>query len=391
MEESDRLFTCGHCRVRLYMAGGRVAKYCLPPGNFPENDELLSLPYWHIRGAYYSVCLEETRKKFVDTSLLAFSAARLPVSLGVRTQAMTLRPAVKGIEGAFVRPDVPFGDMIERAERTMLAFGGADRRARVFHRSFVGEAVSLIYTPVRIEEGRLIDAVLNRPFPSGGTQERGAFSPLEDKESWRVRFLPVVCPNCGWDMPGEKKSEILPCPNCQRVWQAGASGYTPVSFGTLKGEGDVHLPFWSVSVEADGVKLESYADLVELANLSILPRDEWRVRKPVFWAPAFRCRPGLFLRLSRQLSLRPPEGEEEVEVPQGALHPATVGHLAAVESIKLTLADAAAPRREILPVLERLAVKVLGRRLNFLPFRIRGGDLVQERTGMSLRRNALRD
>lgn len=390
LEEADRLFTCTHCRVRLYLAGGRVAKYCLPSDPALREDELLYVPYWHVRGAHYSVFLTETKSRFLDVSRLAFTPSRMPVSLGMRAQAMTMRPAVDGVAGKFVRPDVPFGEMIGGAERMARAFGGGDRRARIYHRAFVGEAVSLIYAPVLADGDELIDAVLNRPYGDTGRGEGVDFSPLDDSGKWRVTFLPVVCPNCGWDMPGERKSEVLPCPSCNRVWQVEGRRFVELPFAAMEGEGDIALPFWKVEAEVEGVELESFSELAELANLPVNSRDEWREQKPAFWAPAFRTRPGLFLRLARQLSLRPPGEEMSARVPEGTLHPVTVGPAAAAESIKLTLADAAAPRRDILPLLGGLKITPRETKLVYLPFTTRGGDLVQKRYGISLRRNALR-
>ena len=77
-------------------------------------------------------------------------------------------------------------------------------------------------------------------------------------------------------------------------------------------------------------------------------------------------------------------------VPEGTLHPVTVGRAAALESIKLTLADAAAPRRDILPLLDGLKITLREKKLVYLPFTTRGGDLVQREYAISLRRNALR-
>jgi len=391
VEESDRLFACTHCRVRLYLAGGRVGKYCLPCQPSLRDENLVYVPYWHVRGAHFSVFLTETKGRFLDVSRLAFTPARMPVSLGMRAQAMTMRPAVDGVSGDFVRPDLPFGDMIAGAERTARAFGGGDRRARIYHRAFVGEAASLVYVPVVLRGDELIDAVLDRPLGGAGHGEGTEFSPLDDSGKWRVSFLPVICPNCGWDMPGERKSEVLPCPSCDRVWSVEGGRFVELPFMALKGEGDIALPFWKVEVEVEGVKLESFADLAELANLPVATRPEWRERRPSFWAPAFRTRPGLFLRLARQLSLRPPDGEMTASLPAGTLHPVTVGQEAATASIKLTLADAVSPRRDILPLLEELKITLRERGLVYIPCSARGGDLVQEECAISLRRNSLRN
>jgi len=392
LDEADRLLTCGHCRVRLYLAAGRVAKYFLPPHASLGMKDLFFVPYWHLRGAHYRVLFSGTESTFLDTSCRASSAPVLPVTLGVRAQAMAMRIAAEGVEGSFVRPTLPYGGMLSRTEGTVRAFSDAHGGAGAYLTSFVGEAVSLIYAPVLPESKGLVDAVLNRPFPGTKSVSPEDLGPLEDTGSWTVSFLPAICPECGWDMPGERQSQVLLCTNCDRAWQVEGGRFVPLSFGSIEGGGGEVLPFWRVEVGIDGVKLDSYADLAALANLPRAVRDEWHRRRPAFWIPAFRSRPRLFLRLARQLTVFAP-GEETLapRVPPGKIHPVTVGYEAALESVRLTLAELAVPRKNVLPLLEGVKVKLLDRRLVYLPFTARGGDLMQEELGLSMRRNALRD
>jgi hypothetical protein len=77
-------------------------------------------------------------------------------------------------------------------------------------------------------------------------------------------------------------------------------------------------------------------------------------------------------------------------VPPGKIHPVTIDHEAALESVRLTLAELAVPRKDILPLLDGVKIKLLDRRLVYLPFTARGGDLTHEALGVSMRRNALR-
>src|SRR3989339_2060059 len=34
----------------------------------------------------------------------------------------------------------------------------------------------------------------------------------------RFRFVPTLCPHCGWDMEGQKDSLVLICRNCDSAW-----------------------------------------------------------------------------------------------------------------------------------------------------------------------------
>jgi hypothetical protein len=368
----------------------KIEHSCSPHASLRMED-LFFVPYWHLRGAHYRVHFSETESTFLDTSSLASSAPGLPVTLGVRAQAMAMRIAAEGVEGSFVRPTLAYGDMLSRTEGTVRAFSGSDRRAGAYLTSFVGEAVSLIYAPVLPEARGLADAVLNRPFPSSRTVSSEDFGTLDDTGSWAVSFLPAICPECGWDMPGERQSRVLLCTNCDRAWQVEGGRFVPLSFASMEGGGDEALPFWRLEVEIDGVKLDSYADLAALANLPRAVLDEWHRRRPAFWAPAFRSRPRLFLRLARQLTVFEPEEQIMApRVPPGKIHPVTIDHEAALESVRLTLAELAAPRKNVLPLLKGVKVKLLDRRLVYLPFSARGGDLTHEALGVSMRRNALR-
>jgi hypothetical protein len=120
-------------------------------------------------------------------------------------------------------------------------------------------------------------------------------------------------------------------------------------------------------------------------------RKEWEERALEFWAPAFRVRTNVFLRLARQLTSTPLDLRVEERVPGNSeLFPATLVMREALESVKITLAGMAARKREIFPLLPAVKVRLRRTSLVYLPFAVRGGDFIQEEYGVSFRRNALR-
>jgi len=391
LEEADRLMTCGHCRVSLYFYSGTVFRYYLPP--LPAaGEEPLFVPYWHLRGAFFSLEPFEVHGSIRDVSLKAAGPVALPPTLGLRAQAMKLRLAGPGVKGRFLRPALGAAELVSKVVTPPGA--GAGPAPRVYYRTFVGETTSQIYTPVYLREGKVFDGVLDRPWGTLGEGEEERMKDFDDPSSWETAFLPALCPNCGWDLPGGRKSVALICGNCSRGWQAAGGAFRPLDYGVHgieEGEESVYLPFWRMEAEIGGLELASFADLARLANFPRAIRKEWEQRVLPFWAPAFRVRTNVFLRLARQLTSTPLDLRAEERVPgKGELFPATLAMKEAFESVKITLAGMAARKREIFPLLAAVEVRLGRSSLVYLPFAVRGGDFIEEEYGVSFRRNALR-
>ena len=75
-----------------------------------------------------------------------------------------------------------------------------------FHRAFIGEVGSLVYSPIFIHNNVTYDAILDRPIATdaGNVADDERFS-FEERPDWRIKFLPTLCPNCGWTLAGEGK------------------------------------------------------------------------------------------------------------------------------------------------------------------------------------------
>jgi hypothetical protein len=304
---------------------------------------------------------------------------------------MKLRHAVRGVPGTFLRPTLAESEAVERAEGTARAFEGVSRKETVFHRAFVGEVMSMVYAPFYRRAGDLRDAVLDRPLyrlPAEG----GDLADTDDSSGWKVNFLSALCPNCGWDLPGGRKSVVLLCAKCEHAWGPGEGGFVPVVYGfsSEEGQGYNYLPFWKLQVAIDGLPLDSYADLVRLANLPVAVRREWEERRPSFWTPAFRVRPRVFLRLAKQLTTLPEGPETDTEVRRGEIHAVTLGSAAALQTVKLVLAELMVRRKDFYPLLPEVKVNVEEARLVFLPFAVQAGDFIHRRLRISVRRNSLR-
>lgn len=393
LEECDRLLCCSYCRVNLYLTCKEHFSYFLPPGN-PFRENLFFVPYWRFRGMAFSCAETAVSQRVVDASILAVPFKSFPVSLGLRPQALRLRFVTPELEWTFVPPRVAFKAFMAKLIRRIPIGGGAEARLPSFHRAFVGETVSLIYTPFYVRDHELYDAVLEEPvapLPQEGAS-RLLQSVSERSATGTVGFVPTICPYCGWDLAGERDSLVCLCRNCESVWQLSADGLQKLDFAVSAGdlEAPVYLPFWKIRVRLSGIELESYADLAKLANLPHVIRDRWR-REPVsFWFPAFKVNPRLFLRLGKTLTLAQPGKQLQQGLPEAAdCHPVTLPVGEAVEAIKLAIAAVGVPKRLVFPRLDRIDVQLQGYSLVYIPFSAGATEFVQTELRVSINRHAL--
>ncbi len=389
LEETDRLFTCEFCRVRLYITAKDHLRYFLPP-SAPSSAEVIYVPYWRLRGLYFSVRGSEIGRKVLDTSFLAAGGEHLPESLGLRPQALRLRFAAPRRGVAFLRHDVPLGEALSRMEKISNVMDGLASSAPVYHRAFVGERVSMIYSPLYIKGDSLYDGIVNRPVAPLRGAER--LRSLKGGGRWNTRFLPAVCPHCGWDLEGGRRSIVLLCRNCERAWQisGGRLKRTPFAVHPSRGGATTHIPFWRVRVEVEGLRLRSYADLIRTANLPRVVRREWEERELHFWVPAFMTVPDVFLRVARQVTISQPEGGSRDGLKGGSFAPVTIGQQDAFDSAKVVLAGLAVPRKRVFPMLPEISVTPREALLVYLPFKAERNEYVQTDMRFSIHRGAIR-
>jgi hypothetical protein len=101
LDETDRLFLCGYCRTKLYLASAGPFRYYIPPPPQPGR-KILFVPYWRLKGLAYRMADLELQQRFVDTNILALDTAGPPASLGLRPQAMKLHFVSDKTEGRFL-------------------------------------------------------------------------------------------------------------------------------------------------------------------------------------------------------------------------------------------------------------------------------------------------
>ncbi len=329
---------------------------------------------------HFSLMPFDIKGRVLDTSFIATDHKFLPDSLGLRAQTLKLRFADPEMKADFLTPRISFEELIPRLENIKHFMDSSTFSGRVFHRAFIGDPAGMIYSPVYIKNRAIYDAVLNRPIAKFTIIRADKFQSLDTRRDWKIKFISALCPNCGWDLTGERNSVVLFCKNCDMAWQVSRGGFKKLNFGVVpwREKKVVYIPFWRMKIKLEGLDPGSHADLIKIANL------------PGFWTPAFKVRPRVFLRMAKQLTIVQPAKDLRRTLAGLDLCPVTLNVSAALDSIKVILADIAVSRKKILPLLSGMDIKMKESLLVYLPFTVRGNEFIQTQMKFSIQRNAMR-
>jgi DNA-directed RNA polymerase subunit RPC12/RpoP len=381
LEETDRLYACPYCRVKSFLLTPEVFRYVLPART--HSADLIHVPYWRFKGILLYSLASGNDHKFVDVSQCAAAVAGVPQTLGVRAQAMKLRFATSECPGGFLPPNASFAATFKDVQRRFSRMLDTPALCQ----AHLGESVGLLYAPYYVAGGRLYDAVLDAPvapLPRAIAPE----SFKGGKPDWKPSFIAALCPDCGWDLEGERDALVLLCRNCSSAWTPSSDRLTRVESDRLSDpDADaLYLPFWQIRCDVDGIALRSGADLARIANLAPLRdgSDDF-----VFWAPAFKVRPQVYLRLAEGLTIGQHQGKLSSGLPPARHHPATLPVEEACQSLKIVLAGFYKPRRALPEVLPGLILRATHFRLAYLPFHPDVHDYVDSLTGLAVGRNLL--
>jgi len=379
MEETDRLLDCTFCRTRLFIVATGPFHYYIPTA---AADNLIYMPYWRIRGLAYTIKPLETTNRYIDTNLKALPLKDLVPSLGVRPQAMKLRFLTPAAPGEFLRPALKAQQVIPQ---------GAPAPGAQSHNVFIGDTVSLIYTPMILKNNALHDAFDQRPPVPWTDDDRKMYPVLNPAERDHTRFIATLCPHCGQDLQGAKDTLLMTCKNCQSMWSCEGASLQNIPFAVMEGSGTPlrYLPFWRMKLRFDGIPLASLADLIRIANLPKPITAVMEEKQVFFWAPAFKINPALFLRWARQTTIYQPEGDCLEMIPTQPIYPATLSLQEAVESVLITLSSMVTDKRMYFANLSSLQMNLEDSLLVYQPFIEKGRELIHERMKVVLDRNAL--
>ena len=201
----------------------------------------------------------ECRDRAIERNFVAIDSSGLSLySLGMRPNALRLelyrRDALDAL-GHVVG--------VEMSAEAALATGrktgdGTD----VACRAVVGAVMSLVHFPFWFVE------ILRRPHSRSLTIVDGVSQAIVDRDvdcailerlgrpatgdSQVIGFRPLVCPNCGWDLPVAPEHVIFYCGSCSRAWRIAGDALVEIKHGfaaapTAGAPATAeHLPFWAL-------------------------------------------------------------------------------------------------------------------------------------------------
>jgi len=385
MAETDCILSCEFCRTCVYLAAKDHYRYFIPPARNIK-EEIYFLPYWRVKGLSYTLEGMNISCRFYDANLLALNNKLLPRSLGFRPQTLKLKFVDNQVEGVFFTPS-------QDARSTLFKSGKILDKSAAINKIFIGETISIIYAPFYCAHGYIYDAVLKKRLLPPVPEEEIKKIPAA-KKKWNLNFVPLLCPHCGADMPADKSSLVLFCANCSSAWSAVGNSFEKIIFslsGEIK-EDSFYLPFWRLKAKIEGIKLDSYADLIRIANLPKAPKAKWETTPFYFWAPAFKINPISFLRWCKQMTATAAETEEKIKatIPGQSMFPVTLPVAEAVESFPVTLAGLTADKKNVFQLLSSLNFTVENVLLVLEPFITGKKELIHARSGVSIDKKALK-
>ncbi len=387
MNETDRLTECSFCDVKNYMVDSGLLRYTLPsrqPDQI-EQQQLFYFPYLRFKGNLFSCQGHDIEYKVLDTTYQGVDSKTMPMSLGLRPQTMKVNLVDENCIGRFIGRGETAVTVLQKAAMSVQMFSDS-AEAPLYHRAFIGETVSCVYQPVYIKENWVYDAVLNRPMGKAETWFSDPHRAVSFDPQWKPRFLATICPQCGDNMRGERDSLILHCYNCNSCWAEKKGKFVPVPYSLVAGTspGMVFLPFWQISAIGKGIRLNTMADLLTLTNQPVVVNDHHHDRDLMFFVPAMKLRPKVFVKLAKNATLsqlKYPDGTRNLEE---RLYPVTLPLKEALQALKSIFAETTVNRKDMLPKLPQLSFSVKSTALVFLPFEDTGHDLVQNHSALSV-------
>jgi DNA-directed RNA polymerase subunit RPC12/RpoP len=412
--ETDRIFSCPFCHVRLCIFSPTHSSYFLKPLASPQGD-LFFIPYWRIRATRMMISETARRAEIVDHSALAVPFKEFQPTLGIRSQTLMLKFVEPGSPGVFFPPIMEKDDFVKQIQNNPLhtqeltrgASEAVARNVAVLNRlgtpglevfapglknetlmqALIGEMVSLVYAPFFIQGKTVIDGITGRPAFTDQSAE--SLLALPEKYHARLSFVPTLCPQCDWNLQGENETLVLVCPHCWTAWQASEQGMRPVEARFLPGGSSATgVPFWVLDVDYGALKLGSLADFIRLTNIAIPITSASEEKSFSMWMPAFKANPDLYFRLGKHLSSLQWDFRKSGDPPEN-FYPVTLPASEAFQGLPIMLGEIAVAKKKAFPLITRAAFSLRGATLVFVPFVERGAELVQPRSNIAISKNAL--
>ena len=386
LSETDRILSCPYCDVQSYLYSPGYFRYILPH-HAPDMD-IIYVPYLRFKGSVFFCGEKSTGHRLIDITQAGTKLRGVPISLGIRPQAMKIRYATGKTPGRFMKFSLKAIDILTRAAKLSTL----SDKEEILHMAFIGETMSIMYFPVYIKEEKLYDAILKRPI-ADLTENRDAIDlQLTKKIPESISFIPTLCPKCGWTMKGERDSVVLLCENCVSAWEIKDKKYVNIKM-ILSGKADedtVYLPFWKITAIANRVDIKTFADFIRVTNQPVIIDEDKHSGDMNYWSPAFKIRPKMFLQLARQFTIMQEKEFEEIDsIPANGIFPVTLPLSEAIQALKMILASSTIMRSNVIPFLPGISFTIAEKALIYLPFRQTRYDMINDELGVSINRQSL--
>ncbi|MEA3386740.1 MAG: hypothetical protein U9Q89_09910 [Thermodesulfobacteriota bacterium] len=401
LEAGDPLLSCSFCKTNLYMVPKGPLRYTLPIKNdltTRREGRLVYLPYWRFRGLKYKVLDQrQVNGSLLDTTVTAFSGIDTASSLGIRPQVATLNLAVNGKH--LIPPQRNAKEALYIAEKRLLQF----EEDKAFFERFVGETQCLIYAPFILKEFPKREKYILKgvwgicPEQKIDKSEITAMLKALDGPSRQdpLHFLPLICPECGYNLPAISGAVALLCQNCSRAWLVRRGRFSPLTYGALKisaSSKDLSfLPFWHLTMGFSGLPIKSRADL----RLSVIsyqnPPESWSREAVQILIPAFKLSPRLFLRVAGNMSLAPIDlslGDQCLK-PGQKTEPVRLSLEEAAQAVKVILSDLLKRHRKLYSLIPKTCLSLRHTKLLYLPFKLQGREFVDAYSSQAIPANAI--
>ena len=425
LEETDRLIECPYCEARSIMSPTDCLRYVMQHN--AKGKDIVYAPYIRFKGAAFYCQGDDIDYRVVDISDAGTSLKVLRPSLGVRTQTVkanfvspdlggTYLPVDKDAEEIVARaaklPNVKPGTFLsrpattsngisiwqvlstevtsegdlleERRSRRNLAWASDHSRItpetdpdEIQYYVAIGENLSIVYFPLYREGDILYDAIINDPIGEVQEEDKAILGTADANPRWQVKFLPIMCPYCGWDLKGSRSSVAFTCSNCFSAWEISSGKLRQASLLVVPPEQDnaEYLPFWRINATCPDLGVSSYADLIRL-DKPLTPAEQIPDIPVSFIIPAFKIAPKMLLTTAQRMTFSQhilPPVQQEAQV--HSISAVTLPRDEAIESIKIVLANGAYEKHDVISRLTEAQVHATDSALIYLPFNDSGYEL----------------
>ncbi len=409
LEVGDPLLRCAFCKTSLYIVPqSGIFSYILSPidSATPLQGSRVFLPYWRFKGFRFRLFHDKSVKtSLVDSTIPALSGLDGLPSLGLATQLSDMRLDTGPLQlgRSFLAPQ----DAIRKVDMRIEA-GLRESPVSSF---ILSEKITIISAPFELverDEKLLLSPLWEKRRHFFKVKRNGPLESLVKKISLNdvdqgkgpasnmaVSFMPLICPECGTDLPALSMASVLFCKACKRLWGLGNSRFLPQKAHILTRNverGMKFLPFYHFSLKLQGFPFpDRRAFLSHLYPYRQFPENF--SKEPVqLVIPAFSVNPSLFIRLgkrmsSSQLPFLTLKSRDAATVPDA--HCINIGVGTAIQSLTFLFMSLLKKRKKMVEAADKTKIRIKEIRLFFIPFKKERNELVEPLTGQAVPKAAL--